>query len=255
MPVTTDLIEIKTSSEIEILKECAKIVSEILDKVKSQIKPGVSTKDLEEVASRQMNKFDVEPAFLGYRGFPGKICTSINDELVHGIPSEKKIIKEGDLVKIDIGIKHKGFYGDIAETVPVGNVSEDIKRLLEVTKNCFNEVIKFCYAGYRVGDISAAIQNYVEKNGFSVIRDFVGHGIGRVLHEKPEIPNFGKMGTGPVLTNGMVLAIEPMVSMGTWQVRILPDGWTVQTVDNKMCAHYEHMIAITENSPQILTSF
>jgi len=255
MPVITDLIEIKTSSEIEILKESAKIVSEVLNKVKSYVKAGVTTKDLENIASKEMNRLGVESAFLGYRGFPGKICTSINDELVHGIPNEKKVIKEGDIVKIDIGIKHKGFYGDIAETVPVGNISEDVKRLLEITKNCFNEIIKVCYAGYRIGDISATIQNYVEKNGFSVIRDFVGHGIGRVLHEKPEIPNFGKKGTGPVLINGMVLAIEPMVSMGTWRVRILSDGWTVQTLDNKMCAHYEHMIAITENGPQILTSF
>ncbi len=255
MPVITDLIELKTYSEIEILKECAKIVSDILKKVKEGIKIGATTKELENIASKEMAKLNVESAFFGYKGFPGRICTSLNEELVHGIPNEKKIIKDGDIVKIDIGIKHKGFYGDIAETVPVGNISEEVKKLLDVTKSCFNEVLKVCCPGYRVGDISATIQNHIEKHGFSVIRDFVGHGIGRKLHEKPEIPNFGKRGTGPLLTEGMVLAIEPMVSLGTWKVKIVSDGWTVKTLDNKMCAHYEHMIAITKNGPQVLTCF
>ncbi|MFN3966293.1 MAG: type I methionyl aminopeptidase [Endomicrobiia bacterium] len=249
------MIELKTSSEIETIKEAGKIVSEILRKVKENLKSGVTTKDLEKIAEKEMSKMNVESAFFGYRGFPGKICVSINEELVHGIPNEKRIIKEGDIVKIDIGIKYKGFYGDIAETIPVGNISDEVRKLLNVTRNCFDKVLKVCYEGYRIGDISAAIQNYVEENGFSVIRDFVGHGIGRKLHEKPEIPNFGERGTGPLLNNGMVLAIEPMVSMGSWKVKVLPDGWTVQTIDKKMCAHYEHMIAITENGPDILTRF
>jgi len=249
------LIELKTKEELSILRDCGRIVSGILNEVKKSVKAGICTKDLEEVAGRSFDLYKVVPAFKGYRGFPGKICVSVNEELVHGIPSKKKIIKAGDIVKVDIGIKYKGFFGDIAETIPVGNISQQLKDLLKGTYGSFGQVLKFADKRYFLGDISAGIQEYVESRGYSIIRDFVGHGIGRMLHEKPEVPNFGRHGTGPKLQPGMVIAVEPMVSLGSWEVQILEDNWTVVMSDKKYCAHYEHMIAITEDGPEQLTSF
>jgi len=247
------LIELKTKAELDILRECGRIVSEILAEVKKGLKPGVTTKDLEEIADRNFDLFHVVPAFKGYRGFPGSICVSVNEELVHGIPRKTKSIKDGDIVKVDIGIKHKGFFGDVAETVPVGNISNEIKDLLKASYGSFEAVLKYARPEYMLGDISAGVQDYIESRGYSVIRDFVGHGIGRMLHEKPEVPNFGKHNTGPRLQPGLVIAAEPMIALGSWEIQILKDNWTVVMIDKKYCAHYEHMIAITENGPELLT--
>ncbi|MDI6640753.1 MAG: type I methionyl aminopeptidase [Elusimicrobiota bacterium] len=246
-------IELKSSDELETIREAAKIVSRILKTVKQEVKVGVSTKYIEEVAIREMCRYNVKSAFLGYRNFPNSICISINEELVHGIPKNNRIIKDGDIIKIDIGIKYKGFYGDIAETIPVGNVFKEAKNLLLTTYKAFENVLQVAHSGNRIGDISYSIQSFIEKNGYSVIRDYAGHGIGRNLHEKPEVPNFGQPHTGDRLLLGMVLAIEPMVALGSPEVEVLPDGWTVVTKDKKLCAHYEHMLAITENGCDVLT--
>lgn len=249
----TESIYIKSQRELDILRQTGKTVSEILKRVKQKIKPGISTKYIDEIAAGEISARGIKSAFLGYRGFPGNICVSVNEELVHGIPKENKIIKEGDIVTLDIGIKCNGFYGDIAETIPVGEISDSAKKLIQVTYNSFNQMLKFATTGYRLGDISYSIQKYVESSGYSVIRDFVGHGIGHSLHEKPEVPNFGQPDRGVRLTPGMILAVEPMVACGGWQIEILSDGWTVVTADRKLCAHFEHMIAIGENEPEILT--
>jgi len=248
-----DLIEIKTDTEIEIIKQSAKIASDVLKILRKNVVPGISTKKLDNLANELIRNYNAEPAFLGYNGFPATICTSINNELVHGIPSDNKILKNGDIITIDLGVKYKGYYGDIAETIPVGKINQNIERLLKVTYNCFNVALKYCYENNRIGDIAYNIQTYVEKNGFSVIRKYVGHGIGRQLHEKPEVPNFGKPNVGPLLMSGMVLAIEPMVAEGSYDVTLLDDNWTVVTMDNKLCAHYEHMILITKDGPVVLT--
>jgi len=247
------LIELKTKPEILILKETGDIVSEILSEIVSNIKPGITTKHIEEIADKLFKKNNVQPAFKGYLGYPGSICVSINEELVHGIPSRNKIVKDNDIVKIDVGIKHKGFYGDVAQTVSLGNTIKENKDLLQVTYDSFENIKKYANKYCKLGDISASVQEHVESYGYSVIRDFVGHGIGRNLHEKPEIPNFGKHSTGPNLMPGMVFAVEPMVTIGSWEVNILEDGWTVVTKDKKCCAHFEHMLAITENGCEMLT--
>ncbi|OGS18002.1 MAG: type I methionyl aminopeptidase [Elusimicrobia bacterium RIFOXYA2_FULL_40_6] len=247
------MIELKTKLELGILRECGRIVSGILAEVKKGVRPGITTKDLEVIADRNFDICKVVSAFKGYRGFPGSICVSVNEELVHGIPRKTKTIKDGDIVKVDIGIKHKGFFGDIAETVPVGHITQEVKDLLRVSYGSFDAVLKYANTNYMLGDISSGVQEYIESQGYSVIRDFVGHGIGRMLHEKPEVPNFGKHNTGPKLEPGIVMAVEPMVALGSWEIQILKDNWTVVMTDKKYCAHYEHMIAITENGPELLT--
>ena len=247
------MIRLKSEEEIKIMREAGKIVAETHELLKSAIIPGVSTLELDTIAEENIRKYNAVPSFKGYGGFKGSICTSINNEVVHGIPGNK-IVKEGDIISIDIGAYYKGYHGDSAKTHAVGIISEDNRKLIEVTRQSFYEGIKFAKIGYRLSDISHAIQTYVEKNGFSVVRDLVGHGVGTHLHEPPDVPNYGKPGKGPKLKAGMVLAIEPMVNMGKFNIKCQPDGWTIVTIDGKNSAHYEHTIVITENEPILLTS-
>ncbi|MCT4594513.1 MAG: type I methionyl aminopeptidase [Anaeromicrobium sp.] len=247
------MIIIKSKKEIEYMEEAGKIVAYTHELLKEHIKPGITTKELDHIAENEIRKHGAIPAFKGYHGFPATICASVNEEVVHGIPG-LKTLEDGDIISIDIGAVINGYYGDAARTHPVGNVREEASALIEVTKQSFYEGLKFCKEGYRLSDISHAVQKYVEENGFSVVRDFVGHGIGQNMHEDPQIPNFGLPGKGPRLKSGMVLAIEPMVNMGSYHVKTLLDNWTVVTIDGKYSAHYEHSVAITEEEPIILTT-
>ncbi len=247
------MIIIKNSEEIDKIRKACFIVAKVLEELKGYIKEGISTKDIEKFIENLIIKMGGIPAFKGYRGYPASACISLNDQVVHGIPSEKVFIKEGDVVSVDVGVIKDGFYGDAAYTYGIGGVSEEIKKLLTVTKESLYKGIEKAIAGNRVGDISAAIQKHVESNGFSVVRAFVGHGIGRSLHEDPQIPNFGKEKTGVKLRKGMTIAIEPMVNMSTHEVTILEDGWTAVTKDGSLSAHFEHTIAITDGEPEILT--
>lgn len=246
------MIILKSSHEVEIMKKAGKIVAEVHEKLKEVIQPGITTQDLDKIAEEYILKSGAKPAFKGYGGFPASICTSINEEVVHGIPGPR-ILQEGDIISIDIGAIVDGYYGDSAKTHPVGKVSHEAERLIKVTKDCFYAGLIFAKEGYRLSDISHAIQKHVEDNGFSVVRDYVGHGIGQNMHEDPPIPNFGRPGKGPRLKQGMLLAIEPMVNQGTFHVKTLKDNWTVVTLDRKLSAHYEHTIAITHGEPEILT--
>lgn len=239
--------------EIEKARASNRIVAEVLERLREKISPGVKTKDLDKFAEEIAEKRGARPAFKGYRGYPYSLCISINEEVVHGMPS-RRILEEGDIVSLDFGIYYQGFYGDSAITLPVGKVSENALRLMQVTERSLYAGIEQARAGSRLGDISAAVQNTVEEAGFSVVRDFVGHGIGENLHEDPQIPNFGKKGRGIELKSGMILAIEPMVNKGEYQVRILADGWTVVTKDGSLSAHFEHSVAITDNGPDILST-
>lgn len=218
------------------------------------VAPGVTTDDIDRVVRRTIEEAGAVPSFLGYGGFPASACISINDEVIHGIPSKTRVIHAGDIVKVDVGAYIDGFHGDCAATIPCGEVSEEALRLIEVTRQSFYEGIKFARVGYRLSDLSSAVQAYVEANGFSVVRDFVGHGIGAKLHESPEVPNYGTPGHGIRLQPGMTLAIEPMVNLGSHGVRVLADGWTVKTRDGKLSAHYENTIVITDGEPEILTN-
>ena len=218
------------------------------------VRPGVTTGEIDRVVRQTIEGAGAKPSFLGYGGFPGSACVSINDEVIHGIPSATRVVHEGDIVKVDVGAYLEGFHGDCAATIPCGTVSEEARRLIEVTRQSFYEGIKFAREGNRLYDISHAIQSYVEANGFSVVRDYVGHGVGAELHESPEVPNFGRPGHGVRLQRGMTLAIEPMVNVGVYEIKVLPDGWTVKTRDGSLSAHYENTIAITEGEPEILTS-
>lgn len=247
------MIIIKTQREIEKLRRAGKLVGETHAFLKTLIKPGITTKELDQAAEEFILKHGAKPGFKGYGGFPATICASINDEVVHGIPGSRKL-KDGDIISIDIGTIIDGYYGDGAKTYPVGEISEENKRLIEVTKQSFYEGIKYAKVGNRLSDISHAVQKYVEKNGFSVVRDYVGHGVGQNLHEDPQIPHFGLPGRGPRLRKGMVLAIEPMVNVGGYHVKTLADNWTVVTVDGKCSSHYEHTIAITDDEPRLLTA-
>ncbi|KXZ39003.1 methionyl aminopeptidase [Alkalithermobacter thermoalcaliphilus JW-YL-7 = DSM 7308] len=247
------MIIIKSSSEIQLMREAGQIVAKTHEALKKFIRPGITTKELDEIAEETIRKLNAIPSFKGYSGYPASICASVNEEVVHGIPGNR-VLKEGDIISIDVGAFYKGYHGDAAKTYPVGQISDEDKKLIEVTRSSFYEGIKFAKVGYRLSDISYAIQSYVEANGFSVVRDFVGHGIGSDLHEDPQIPNYGPQGKGVRLQEGMVLAIEPMVNAGSYHVKILKDGWTSVTVDGKKSAHYEHTIAITGDEPLILTS-
>ncbi len=245
-------ISLKTQDELVLLREAGKILAKIIEEVKRSLKSGMTTGELDKQAEECIRKYQVKPAFKGYRGFPGCACISVNEEVVHGIPG-KRVIHDGDIVSLDIGIVHKGFYSDTAVTLGVGKIDDTLKKLLDVGSESLSVGIEKAREGNHLSDISHAIQTYIEANGFSVVREFVGHGIGRNLHEDPEIPNFGPAGNGPVLKAGMVLAIEPMVNVGKWQTRILNDGWTVVTEDGKPSAHFEHTIAITKGEPEVLT--
>ncbi len=245
------MIIIKKKTEIEKIKEACKIVAECLLKIEKYIKPDVTKFEINQLLEKWIRKYKAEPAFLGYRGYPAASCISIEEEVVHGIPNGR-VLKSGEIVSIDIGVRKKGYYGDGARSYGVGVVAKDKQRLIEITKESLYEGIKKARDGNRIGDISNAIQSHVEVNGFSVIRELSGHGTGVQLHEDPPIPNFGKKGKGPILKKGMVLAIEPMVSMGTSKVKVSPDGWTVITFDKSPSAHFEHTVLIDEE-PVILT--
>lgn len=246
------MIILKTRKEIEIMKKAGSLVARSHELVKGHIKAGVTTKELDQLVEDFLRSQNAIPTFKGYNGFPYSICASVNEEVVHGMPGNRKLV-EGDIVSIDIGATFLGYVGDGAKTFLVGNVDDEKRRLVEVTRQCFYEGIKFAKESYRLSDISHAIQQYAENNGFSVVRDLVGHGVGRDMHEEPQIPNFGKPGRGPRLQRGMVLAIEPMINAGVYNVKVLSDDWTVVTTDGKPSAHYEHTIAITDGEPEILT--
>jgi methionyl aminopeptidase len=247
------MIQIKTEAEIERMKVAGKVVAQVLEILREAIKPGVSTKQLDTIAYNKIKELGAEPAFLNYHGFPASICASINEELVHGIPSEQRILKQGDIISIDMGARIGGFYGDAAITVAVGKISHEAQRLMDVTKQCLKLAMKEAKPGNYLGDIGYAVQKHAEGNGMSVVRDFVGHGIGRALHEEPQIPNFGHKGTGVLLEEGMVFALEPMVNLGSFDVKVKDDNWTVVSKDGKINAHFEHTIAITKNGAKILT--
>jgi len=246
------MIIIKSPREIEQLRRSNAIVAEVFEKLKGMIAPGITTKELDQVAEEYILSKGGRPAFKGYRGFPATLCISINEEVVHGIPGQRRL-KEGDIVSIDVGVNFGGYFGDSAITLPIGEVDPESKRLLEVTEKALTIGIEKAKIGNRLFDISYAIQRWVESRGFSVVRDFVGHGIGKDLHEEPQIPNFGSPHQGPRLDKGMVFALEPMVNEGTYEVRVLSDGWTVVTADGKRSAHFEHTISIADNGAEILS--
>ncbi len=230
-----------------------KVTGKILKELETFIKPGISTMDIDKFVEDTIRAHGMIPAFKGYGGFPGSACVSVNEEVVHGIPSKKRILREGDIVSVDIGCIYKGYNSDAARTYGVGKISDEAQRLIDAARESFFEGLKFCKVGYRLSDVSHAIQKRVEEDGFGVIRDFVGHGIGRELHEDPQIPNYGKPGRGPRLAKGMVLAIEPMISEGTYEVEVLLDNWTAVTADGKLAAHYENTVVITDGEPELLT--
>ena len=246
-------ISIKSAKEIEKMKEAGRILSIVHDELEQFIRPGISTWDIDKKGYDLIKSFGCEPSFLNYNGYPASICVSIDDEVVHGIPSKNHILHEGNIVSLDAGVIYEGFHSDAARTHAVGQISDEAQRLIDVTKQSFFEGIQFAKAGNYLHDISEAIQKYVEKNGFSVVRDLVGHGIGKNLHEEPEIPNYKVRGRGPKLVPGMTLAIEPMVNAGGFDVWWLEDDWTVVTQDGSLSAHYENTVAITEHGVEILT--
>ena len=246
------MIPLKSEPDLEILKASGGILARVLRRLEQKVSAGITTAEINALAEELVLKENAIPAFKGYKGFPATVCTSVNEEIVHGIPGKRRL-KEGDIISIDLGVNYQGYFSDAAVTLPVGNIDAKKRKLIEVTKKSLAEGIKQAKAGNNLFDISYSIQNYVEKNGFSVVRQFVGHGIGRSLHEEPEIPNFGRAKEGEVLKTGMVFAIEPMVNMGTWECEILENGWTAVTKDRLPSAHFEHTVAITEKGPEILT--
>ena len=246
------MIPIKNEREIDLMRRACKITAAARALAGEMVRPGVSTKTIDKAVHDYIVSQGAKPSFLGYHGYPGSACISVNETVIHGIPGGY-ILKEGDIVSIDVGAYYQGFHGDCAATFPCGAISTEAQNLIDVTKQSFYEGIRFATRGHRVSDISHAIQTYVELNGFSVVRSFVGHGVGRQLHEEPEVPNYGKPGHGPRLIKGMTLAIEPMVNAGVYDVRVLKDGWTVLTADGKLSAHYENTVLITDGEPEILT--
>ena len=234
------------------MRRAGAIVGEVLALLRRSVEPGITTKELDTIAYREIVRHGAKPTFKGYRGFPASICTSVNEEIVHGIPS-KRVLKEGDIIKMDVGATLDGFIGDAAISVPVGQGSPESVSLMDTTRQSLEEGIKAAQPGNRIGDIGAAIQEFGEARGYGVVREFVGHGVGRFLHEDPQVPNYGQRGLGPLLRPGMCIAIEPMLNLGDWHTRILDDQWTVVTADGKLSAHFEHTIAITEGEPEIMT--
>ena len=248
------MIIIKTDTEIQKMRDAGRITALARQLAGEHVREGVTTKFIDRKVKEFIVSHGAKPSFLGLYGFPASACISVNEEVIHGIPSDERVLKYGDIVSVDVGAFYKGYHGDCAATFVVGDTDDESKRLIEVTRQSFFEGIKFAVDGNRVGDISAAVQAYVEKNGFSVVRDFVGHGVGKDLHENPDVPNYGKPSRGPRLQTGMTIAVEPMVNAGTWRVKTLSNDWTVVTIDGKRSAHYENTIAITENGVEILTS-
>ncbi len=249
---TNQRILIKTSNEVDILRKAGKILYSIITQLRGSLTSGMTTKDIDAKAQALIEAHGVKAAFKGYRGFPGSACVSVNEVVVHGIGNQR-VVKDGDIVSIDVGIIHDGYYSDTATTVPIGKIDPQVARLLEITEKSLYRGIEQAQVNNRLSDISFAVQSFVEMHGFSVVRDFVGHGIGKNLHEDPEIPNYGPRGKGPVLKAGMVFAIEPMVNIGTHRTKVLNDGWTVVTEDGKPSAHFEHTVVITDKGPEILT--
>lgn len=247
------MIILKSQDEIEIMKEAAAVTKKILQDLPKVIRAGISTADIDKFVEDEIRKSGQLPAFKGYGGFPACACVSVNNEVVHGIPSKKKILRDGDIVSVDLGTIFKEYYSDAARTYPVGQISEEAARLIRITEESFFEGLKFCRPGYRLSDVSHAIQSHAESAGFSVVRDFVGHGIGRNMHEDPQVPNYGRPGRGPRLVPGMVLAIEPMINTGDYDVEVMSNNWTVETIDGSLSAHYENTVVITEGEPLLLT--
>jgi methionyl aminopeptidase len=249
------MILIKTADEIELMRQSNQLVSKTLAEVAKHIEPGVSTEKLDRIAESFIRDNGASPGFLGYQGYPKTLCTSVNSQVVHGIPSEKVILKEGDLVSVDCGVIMDGFYGDTAFSFEVGEVNDEVRSLLSTTRECLLKGVEQAVEGKRIGDIGFAVQQHAEANGFSVVREMVGHGLGRKMHEPPEVPNYGRRGTGPKLKKGMVLCIEPMINMGRRQITQEPDGWTIRTADNKPSAHFELAVAIDKGKADILSTF
>ena len=247
------MIIIKSDSEIDLMRESGKVTGFILKELENIIRPGLSTADIDRFVEKTIRGAGMIPSFKGYGGFPASACVSINDEVVHGIPDKKRILREGDIVSVDVGSTYKGYVSDAARTYPVGEVSDVARHLMEATRDSFFAGLEYCKVGCRLSDISHAIQQSAEGEGFSVIRDFVGHGVGQNMHEDPQIPNFGKAGRGPRLAKGMVFAIEPMICEGPYDVRTLSNDWTVVTLDGKLSAHYENTVVITDGEPELLT--
>jgi methionyl aminopeptidase len=247
------MIICKSAAELEKMHRAGLVVWDVLQNLRQMVAPGVTTMDLEKYAERRTAEHGVRAAFKGYRGFPSVLCTSVNDEIVHGIPSPKRKLKEGDIVSIDYGVEMDGYFGDAAVTVPVGKISPELEKLLQVTRESLDRAIAAMRLGNRLSDIGHAVQSWVEPNGFSVVREFVGHGIGTRMHEELQVPNYGTPGHGPRLQAGMTLAIEPMVNSGRPEARVLADQWTAVTADGSYSAHFEHTVAVTENGPWILT--
>jgi methionyl aminopeptidase len=248
------VIELKSSREIGLMRHGGHILADVMDRLRESVKPGMSTLEIDEDVETFIKTRGAKPAFKGYRGFPATVCISINEEVVHGIPSAHRRVKEGDIVGLDLGCIVDGYYADCAFTLAIGDVPPKVQQLLDVTRESLDQAIQECRPGRRLSDVSHAVQVHVERHGFAVVRAFVGHGIGRALHEDPQVPNFGDPGRGPQLRPGMVLAIEPMVTMGSWEVKVLDDGWTAVTRDGSLAAHFEHTIAVTDAEPEVLTS-
>lgn len=248
------MIPLKSQEDLKVLEKSGKILSSVMNRLKAIVIPGVLTREIDLLAESLIIQKGAMPAFKGYKGFPATVCTSVNEEIVHGIPGERAL-REGDIIGIDLGVNYGGYFTDAAVTLAVGKISPQVNKLVEVSRRALDEAIKEAIAGNNLSDISSRIQSFVESKGFSVVRQFVGHGIGLSLHEEPEIPNFGIPHQGPVLKNGMVLAIEPMVNMGSWEAKILPNGWTAVTKDRFPSAHFEHTVAITAEGPKILTDY
>ena len=248
------MVTVKSDREIKLMRAAGKTTAIILDAMCREVRPGISTWDLDQIGERMCREAGVTPAFKGYSGFPGCVCISVNEEVVHGIPTKKRVLKQGDIVGLDFGVIQEGWYGDTARSVAVGKISSDAEKLLKVTQESLMKGIAEAKPGNRFFDIGHAVQTHAEAAGFSVVREFVGHGIGRALHEDPQVPNYGPKGKGMVLKVGMVIAIEPMINAGKPGVRVLSDGWTAVTTDRSLSAHFEHTVAITENGPVILTA-
>jgi methionyl aminopeptidase len=248
------VIELKSLREIGLMRHGGHILADVMDRLRDTVKPGMSTLEIDADVETFIKTRGAKPAFKGYRGFPATVCISINEEVVHGIPSAHRRVKEGDIVGLDLGCIVEGYYADCAFTLAIGDVPPKVQQLLDVTRESLDQAIQECRPGRRLSDVSHAVQVHVERHGFAVVRAFVGHGIGRALHEDPQVPNFGDPGRGPQLRAGMVLAIEPMVTMGSWEVKVLDDGWTAVTRDGSLAAHFEHTIAVTDAEPEVLTS-
>ncbi len=248
------MIYYKSAREIALMREGGRILAEVVERLRALAKSGTSTLEIDEAVETFIREQGAKPAFKGYRGFPATVCISINDEVVHGIPSARRRLKEGDIVGFDLGWIVDGYYADCAVTLPIGEIPPAVQKLVDVTRESLELAIQECRPDRRLSDVSHAVQQHVEAHGFGVVRAFVGHGIGRALHEEPQVPNFGEPGRGPRLRPGMVLAIEPMVTMGSYEVRILDDGWTAVTTDGSLAAHFEHTIAVTESGPDVLTT-